>query len=85
MRSVVKMDEKGRVQIPKRIRKVLKLKSRQLISIEVKKNFAYLKKMDKLIESRDKVLYDILINPGHSKIRITKVLLDKMKEEAWTP
>lgn len=85
MKALVKMDEKGRVQIPTKVRKLMKLKSRQTISIEVKNNTAFFKKADRPEVSKDKVLRDILINPGHSKIRVTRALLDKLKEEAWTP
>lgn len=84
MKTLVKMDEKGRVQIPKRIRKIMKLKSKGTISIELKNNIAVFKKVDRLEVSKDKVLRDIFIKPMHSKVKVTKELLDKLKEEAWT-
>jgi bifunctional DNA-binding transcriptional regulator/antitoxin component of YhaV-PrlF toxin-antitoxin module len=85
MKALVKMDEKGRVQIPTKIRKLMKLNSKQTISIEVKDNTAFFKKADRPEVSKDKVLRDILLKPARSKIRVTRELLDKLKEEAWTP
>jgi bifunctional DNA-binding transcriptional regulator/antitoxin component of YhaV-PrlF toxin-antitoxin module len=85
MKTLVKMDEKGRVQIPTEMRKRLRLEPKQLISIEVKSESATLKKAERLDRSKDKVLRDILVNPGQSRIRITTELLNSMKEEVWTP
>lgn len=85
MRSLVQMDEKGRIQIPTKIRKRLNLKSKQIIFIEVKNSNLTIGRVKKLDESKDKVLRDILINPTHSKVKITTELLNKMREEVWTP
>ncbi len=85
MKTLVKMDEKGRVQIPTEMRKRLRLEPKQLISIEVKSESATIKKAERLDRSKDKVLRDILVNPGQSRIRITTELLNSMKEEVWTP
>ncbi len=85
MKTLVKMDEKGRVQIPTEMRKRLRLEPKQLISIEVKSESVTLKKAERLDRSKDKVLRDILVNPGQSRIRITTELLNSMKEEVWTP
>jgi hypothetical protein len=34
---------------------------------------------------KDKILRDILVKPGHSKVRVTTELLNSIKEEVWTP
>ena len=85
MRSLVRMDEKGRVQIPKKIRSMMKLKARQPIFMELKDNVVVFSRAVRPDASKDKLLKDILIKPGHSKIRLTRKLLDRLKEEAWTP
>lgn len=85
MKTLVKMDEKGRVQIPTDMRRRLRLKAKELIFIEVKNNSALLRKAKKRDPSKDKVLRDIFLNPGHSKVKITTALLNSMKEEVWTP
>ena len=84
MKTIVKMDEKGRIQIPKKIRRILKLKSKQLVFIETNNVGVFLKKAEKPDESKDKLIRDILIKPARSKIKVNKELLDKLEEEAWT-
>lgn len=85
MGTLAKMDEKGRVQIPTKIRKLLKLKSKQLIFIEVKDDTALIRKAAKPDVSSDKVLRDIFVRPGHSKVRLTAEMLNSLKDEVWTP
>lgn len=85
MKTLVKMDEKGRVQIPTKIRKLMKLKSKQAIFIEVKNNTAFFKKAERPDASKDKVLRDIFVKPIHSKVRVTRELINKLKEEVMIP
>jgi|GEM_PF-2168423 bifunctional DNA-binding transcriptional regulator/antitoxin component of YhaV-PrlF toxin-antitoxin module len=85
MKALVKMDEKGRFQIPKKIRKTMKLKSRQAIFVELKGDTAFFKKAERPEASKDRVLTDILIKPANSKVKVTRALLDKLKDEVWMP
>lgn len=84
MRTIVKVDERGRVQLSTKIRKLLKLKSQQLVSLEVKGDAATLKKAEGLVPSKDKVLRDILVRPAYSKVKVTRALLDRLEDEVWS-
>lgn len=81
--TVVKIDEKGRIQLPKEVRKVWKLKPRQSLVVEMKQGRISMRKAAVEPEA-DPLLRDILINPGHSKIKVTKGLLEKLEEEQWS-
>ena len=82
---VVKMDEKGRIQLPQEVRESLKLKAKQSLVLEMKQNAVVVRKAGKLDPETDPLLRDILINPAHSKVKVTKALLRKLSDEAWTP
>jgi len=83
MRAIVKMDQKGRIHIPNKLRRSLRISPRQLVTIEVKGDVATVKRTVRLKESEDKLLRD-LNNPLHSKVKITRELLQRVKEEMWS-
>lgn len=82
---VVKMDEKGRIQLPHEVREAWKLKGRQALLVEMKQDTLVVRRANKLDPKTDPLLRDILISPGHSKIKVTKALLRRLEDEAWTP
>ncbi len=85
MRTVVKMDEKGRIQLPAAVRKKMKLRPRQAVVLEINDDSLLLRTMTKPDKAKDKVLHDIFVNPGRSKVKLTTGLLNAMKEEILAP
>lgn len=83
MRVIVKMDQKGRIHLSNKVRKSLKIRPRQLLTIEVKGDVAIVRRAVKLKESEDRLLRD-LNNPLHTKVKVTSELLRKMKDELWS-
>ena len=84
MAEQVLIDAKGRISLPYKFRKKLHLKARQAVAIEVSGDKLIVEKQHKLTPENDKLLYDIMVKPGHSKVRLTKALLEKMKDELWS-
>ncbi len=81
---IVKMDRKGRIQIPLAIREGWKLKPRQPLHMEEKEESLLVRKLKTPNPATDPLLRDIE-NPARGKRRLTKALLNTLKEEAWTP
>ena len=82
--TIVKMDEKGRIQLPTQVRKAWKLKPKQAMSVEMEPEAVIVRKVHKLDPHTDPLLRDILINPGHSKVKVTKSLRKRLEEEQWS-
>lgn len=82
---VVKVDKKGRIQLPSKVRKAWNLKTKESLLLEVERDALSVKKMKKRKPEIDPLLRDILINPGHSKRKVTRTLLRKLKDETWSP
>ena len=78
---VVKIDEKGRILIPKRIRKRLETNHKQRLVILLEDDKSIIAKKRTLDSQTNPLLYDIMINPGHVKVSVTSKLPNKMKEE----
>lgn len=81
---IVKMDEKGRIQIPQEVREEWKLKPKQALVVKVKKDSISVTKLKKPTPETDPLLRDIMVRPLRTKKKLTKKLLDKLEEEAWT-
>lgn len=78
------MDQKGRVHLSKRVRKLLKLKPKQTFTVQIEGNDIRLSISSKQAVENDKVLRDMVKRPLHLKgITLTKKLLDSLEEEAW--
>ena len=84
MIAIVKMDEKGRIQIPHEVRELWKLKPKQPLVVEMKAGHMLLKIAGRSSPENDPLLRDILINPARSKVKVTKKLLRKLEEEQWS-
>lgn len=79
---LTKMDQKWRVQIPKKIRKRLGLKSRQIFSVDVERGEIVLKKPAKASPRTDPLLRDIIERPFHKKgLVVTRDMINRIKEE----
>lgn len=82
---VVKIDKKGRIQLPRVVRRTWNLRPKQSLDVEIHKSTLVVRKSRKLDSRTDPLLRDILISPGRSKVKVTKKLLEKLEEEAWKP
>lgn len=82
---IVKVNEKGRIQLPREVRHKWGLKPKQLLIVEIRKDEISLKKAHVTEPTRDPLLHDIIVRPGHSKVKVASKLLRKLKAEAWTP
>lgn len=78
---IVKIDKKGRIQLPRVVRKAWNLKPRQALDLEIHRSTLLVRKSRKLDPKTDPLLRDILINPARSKVKVTKKLLNKLEEE----
>ena len=82
--AIVKIDEKGRIQLPREFRTGLKLRPRQSLMIRQQDDEILVSKVRKRDPSKDPLLNDIMLRPLKSKVRITKTLLNKLKKEQWS-
>lgn len=80
----MKVDEKGRIQLPHGVREEWGLKPKQPLVVEVRKDSISLRKT-RAGPATDPLLRDILLRPGHSKTKVTRRLLRRLKDETWTP
>lgn len=81
---IVKMDDRGRIQVPKELRKELRLRAREPLVVRREGEELRLTKAKELDPAKDPLLRDILLHPLKSKVKITKKLLDKLEEEQWS-
>ena len=80
---IVKLDQKMRIRLPKKVSKELGLKDKEPLEINVKDGRIEINKLHKTDLENDPVLRDMIERPMHSKIRVTTELLNKMAEEQW--
>ncbi len=81
---VVKLDEKGRIQLPKTFRKELHLRPRQPLVVKKQGELLTVSKVTKVSPNEDPLLRDIILNPLKSKKKVTKELLEELKDEMWS-
>ncbi len=83
---IVKMDEKGRIQLPHEVRQAWRLKPRQPLLINISGDSLSVRKLKKLTPKSDPLLRDMIERPLRLKgVMLTKKLLDKIEDEAWMP
>ncbi len=82
--ELVKVDQKWRIQIPKKFRKRLKIKPRHSLSVQMSDEQLILGKPKGITEKTDPVLRDMVKRPLRSKMKVTDELLKELKDEAWT-
>lgn len=85
--AVVRMDEKGRIQVPSEVRRSWHLAPRQALELSVERDSMVVRKPRPLDPKTDPLLRDIMERPLRlpKGVRLTKKLLRKLKDEAWTP
>ena len=83
--TLVKVDQKMRVRLPKRVSKRLRLKGKELLEMEVRGDEILLSRPRKIDISKDPILRDMIERPMHSKVKITSELLEKWEDEMWLP
>ena len=82
---IVKMDEKGRIQIPGEIRQAWHLKPKAPLLVEVGSEVLSVRRVGKPTPRNDRVLRDIVKRPLHRKgLKVTRELLERMKDEVWS-
>ena len=83
--AVVKIDEKGRVQLPKILRNKMNIKPRQPLRIDMEGGKLVLTSSPLSLGSSDPLIRDITQRPLKLKnIKLTKALLDRIEEEQWS-
>ena len=84
MQTVV-VDQKGRVMLPLRVRKRLKVSNGNRLLVDYNKQGNIVLKLVKTVNRNNKLLWR-LQHPLHvSKDRIASVDLEKVEEEMWLP
>lgn len=78
---IVRMDGKGRIQLPSELRAEWRLKPKQPLILKVEPDKVEISKFGQLDPTRDPLLRDILVNPGHSKVKVTRRLLRQLERD----
>ncbi len=81
--ELVRLDEKMRIRLPKRISNRLKLAKRATLALELKGDGILLTVPKDLENDSDPVLKDMLKRPMHSDTKVTRELLEKWEEEMY--
>ena len=81
---VVKVDEKGRIQLPKGLRHELDIKARQSLVVQKQGELLTVSKVGKVNAKEDPLLKDIMLRPIKTKTKVTRELLDKLEQEQWS-
>jgi len=80
---IVKMDGKGRIQLPSELRMQWRLKPKQPLMLKMESDKVEISKFGQVDAERDPLLRDILVHPGHSKVKVTRRLLRQLEREQW--
>jgi AbrB family looped-hinge helix DNA binding protein len=83
--TLIRVDQKMRVRLPKHVREKLGIRGREPLDIEVSGDRAYISKPKKVDISADPVIRDMVERPMHSEIKVTSKLLNRWKDEMWMP
>jgi len=76
---VVKMDAKGRIQLPHQVREHWGLKPKQPLVVEIHQKTVTLRKVGTSDPATDPLLRDIMLRPARSKVKVTRKLLRKIE------
>jgi len=85
--EIVRMDEKGRIQLTKKLREELELKPMEALEASVKDTTITIRpfKVRKISRRQDPLDW-LLSHPAHvDKKKLKKINLEKLEDEAWTP
>lgn len=81
---IVKMDRKGRIQLPSRVRREWNLRPRQPLMLSIRAHEMSVSKIAKAAPKSDPLLRDILEKPIRSKRQVTREMLEKIQDEMWS-
>ena len=81
--TLVKVDQKMRIRLPKRISKKLMLKGRETLEMEVRGDEIRITKPKKIDVTNDPMLKDMIENPLRTSKKITSEILNKIADEMW--
>ncbi len=81
--ELIKVDQKMRVRLPKKVSDELKLKGKDILELEVKGGEIRITKPRSANLSSDPVIRDMVERPMRPKVKVTSELLEKFKEEMW--
>lgn len=82
--AIVRIDDKGRIQLPKQLRTEMRLKAHEPLVARKQGEHILMTRAADLNPANDPLLNDILVHPLHSKVKVTKKLLEKLEEEQWS-
>lgn len=80
---VVRMDEKGRIQLPSEIRKQWHLRPRQPLLVSVERGKVSVTRLARPTPETDPLRRDIIKRPLRSKRKVTRELLEKIEDEMF--
>lgn len=82
---IVETDERGRVVIPKQIRKIVEIKPKEHLLLKLSdKDTIILKKLKTTSKEKDPLISSIK-NPAHVPLKkIEEINLEKIEEEMWS-
>ena len=84
---VVKIDEKGRIQLPRELRNELHLRPKQPVVVRKQGDVLTVSRMSKSVRmdsKEDPLLRDIIHRPLKSGKRITTEILENMETDQWS-
>ncbi|MDE1833441.1 MAG: AbrB/MazE/SpoVT family DNA-binding domain-containing protein [Candidatus Micrarchaeota archaeon] len=83
--ALVKLDQKMRIRLPKRVSKELGLKARESLDVTVREGKIQISRPKARDLRGSLVLRDMIERPMHTKMKITSELLEKWEDEMWMP
>ncbi|HUC38522.1 MAG TPA: AbrB/MazE/SpoVT family DNA-binding domain-containing protein [Candidatus Acidoferrum sp.] len=81
--TLVKVDQKMRIRFPKKISKMLHLKGKEMLEMEVREGEIRIMRPKEADMSSFPLLKDMIENPLRSKVRITSEMLERVEEEMY--
>jgi bifunctional DNA-binding transcriptional regulator/antitoxin component of YhaV-PrlF toxin-antitoxin module len=82
--TLVTVDQKMRIRLPKAASKRFKLKAKEPLNVEVKENEIRITRPLKIDFSKDPMFRDMIERPMRTKIKVTTELLEKWQEEMYS-
>ncbi len=81
--TLVKLDQKMRIRLPKKVSQRLRLRTRESLDVKIVDSRILITRPKKIDSGNDPVLRDMIERPMHSKIKVTRELLEKWEEELY--
>ena len=81
---IVRMDERGRIQLPMEARIKLGLKPKQPLKVDLQRETLSVRKLEKVESQNDPVLREFTKHPLKGG-KFSKKLLDEIEDTMWLP